>query len=210
MTTIRELTTSLRQTLWKLLHSCCNLIDSRSKCMWISSIWRRWSHRRMIVRTSHPFYEKMQLSCNLVNPIILLFNQILYTFCQIFAFSFSSTFTGALVSQAMKTEYLPTPVWGEKLLLRLRVVNEASSSMAQSTGEAMPPVFFFLYIRGASSSVTGISWPLEALSDSSPSTGFKLQAVILVVRLPRRAPVMQTMAVSGPSSFITHCWVNLL
>ena len=156
----------------------------------------------MIVRTSHPFYEKMQLSCNLVNPIILLFNQILYTFCQIFAFSFSSTFTGALVSQAMKTEYLPTPVWGEKLLLRLRVVNEASSSMAQSTGEAMP--LMFLFIRGASSSVTRVSCPSKTLSDSSPSTGFELWAVILAERLPCLVRVMQTIIVSESFSLITH------
>ena len=58
----------------------------------------------------------------------------------------SSAFTGALVSPAMKTGYLPSPVWGEWLLSRLRVVNETLSSMTWSTGESMPPVF--LLIKG--------------------------------------------------------------
>ena len=72
----------------------------------------------------------------------------------------------------MKTEYLPGPAWGEGLLSRLRVVNETLPSMTQSTGESMPPVF--LLIGGASSSMTGVSWPSEALSDSSLLMGFEL------------------------------------
>ena len=60
MTIIWELITLLRQPLWKLLHLCGNLINSRPKCMRVFSIWRRWSrHRWMIVWTSHPFHKKL-------------------------------------------------------------------------------------------------------------------------------------------------------
>ena len=102
--------------------------------------------------------------------------------------AFSSTFTGALVSPAMKTGYLFGLVWGEGLLSRLRVVIETLSSMARSTGESMPLVF--LLIGGASSSVAGVSWPSKALSDSSLLVGFELQAMSLAEHLPRLPPIM--------------------
>ena len=66
----------------------------------------------------------------------------------------------------------------------------------------MPAVF--LLIGGASPSITGVSWPSEALSYSSISMGFELWAVSLAKRLPRLATAMQAIVMSRSSFFTAH------